>query len=616
MKRLLILPALLMTSAALAHDGPNPELHWDFNPKFQKKLTLVAQRGPDLILESLDQLTPTQIADHPSLAATGKAALVAKGGARDWTDILPKQDLTLSAWASVDKPLRWGGLVGCMQDNGSDEAGWILGYDEQHFSVGLCSEDTGSMTYLTGKTAYEPGKVYHIAATYDGEKLSLYVNGQLDAETDKQSGPVRYPAEAFLAVGGYRDANEHFPHSGKLRDVRVYALAATAEGIADLFDHAKQLAEAPADTVVKTPLAFEVKPFLQMADKTGITVAWSTTAKSAGELAWGTTAECTERIASDGRTEIHQIRISGLNAGTQYFYKALSADGKGGTVESETRTFETAPNAGEPIAFAVISDTQGNPPVAGKMAGFAWSQRPDFLLHPGDLTETGSNKENWTHEFFPSMEELISRVPIFPVLGNHEQNAHWYYDYMALPDPEYYYTFTYGPAQFFMLDGNKQAGPDSEQYQWLEKELAASTAQWKFACHHHPVYSSDENDYGNLWKKNTSSRGDMNVRRLAALYDKYNIDIVFNGHIHSYERTWPVSGNRATDPASGTVYMITGGGGGPLETAGPSRPFFQNTVRRGHHYGMVRINGGTLELQMYDIDGVLFDTLRIDKPQP
>ncbi|MCK5944571.1 MAG: metallophosphoesterase family protein [Planctomycetes bacterium] len=322
---------------------------------------------------------------------------------------------------------------------------------------------------------------------------------------------------------------------------------------------------------------------------------------------------CTERIASDRMKDIHQIRISGLKAGTQYFYRALSSSGEGATVESETRTFETAPNADEPIAFAVISDTQGNPPVASKMAGFAWSQRPDFLLHPGDLTETGSRKDHWTHEFFPSMEELISRVPIFPVLGNHEQNAHWYYDYMALPEPEYYYTFTYGPAQFFMLDGNKRVGPDSEQYLWLEKELAASTAQWKFVCHHQPVYSSDENDYGNLWKKNTSSRGDMNVRQLATLYDKYGIDIVFNGHIHSYERTWPLREGRATSPGNGTVYMVTGGGGGGLETPGPIRPFFQNTVKRGHHFCYVAVNGKTLELKAYDLEGRLFDTLSIQK---
>lgn len=60
-------------------------------------------------------------------------------------------------------------------------------------------------------------------------------------------------------------------------------------------------------------------------------------------------------------------------------------------------------------------------------------------------------------------------------------------------------------------------------------------------------------------------------------------------------------------------YMITGGGGGGLETPAPTRPFFQNNVRRGHHYVMVHINGGTLELKSYSLTDRLFDQLQIKK---
>ena len=60
-------------------------------------------------------------------------------------------------------------------------------------------------------------------------------------------------------------------------------------------------------------------------------------------------------------------------------------------------------------------------------------------------------------------------------------------------------------------------------------------------------------------------------------------------------------------------YMITGGGGGGLETPAPTRPFFQNNVRRGHHYVMVHVNGGTLELKSYTLNDRLFDELQIKK---
>ena len=201
---------------------------------------------------------------------------------------------------------------------------------------------------------------------------------------------------------------------------------------------------------------------------------------------------------------------------------------------------------------------------------------------------------------------------MFPVLGNHERDARFYYDYMSLPTPENYYTFAYGNAQFFMIDSNREVGPGSEQFQFLAAELQKSRAQWKIVCYHHPAYSSDENDYGDTWY-GPSTRGDLRVRKLVPLFDKYGVDIVWNGHIHSYERTWPLREDRATTPGNGTVYMITGGGGGGLETAGPIRPFFQNTVKRGHHFCYVAVNGNTLELKAYDLEGRLFDTTTIQK---
>jgi hypothetical protein len=95
---------------------------------------------------------------------------------------------------------------------------------------------------------------------------------------------------------------------------------------------------------------------------------------------------------------------------------------------------------------------------------------------------------------------------------------------------------------------------------------------------------------------------------MAELFDHYGVDIVWTGHIHSYERTWPVFAGKP-DQTRGTVYMITGGGGGGLEQAGPIRPPFQNNVKRGHHFVYVAINGNILELKAYDLEGQLFDQI-------
>jgi acid phosphatase type 7 len=91
---------------------------------------------------------------------------------------------------------------------------------------------------------------------------------------------------------------------------------------------------------------------------------------------------------------------------------------------------------------------------------------------------------------------------------------------------------------------------------------------------------------------------------LTELFDRYGVDVVWNGHIHSYERTWPMREGRVVQhDGNGTVYMITGGGGGGLEQAGPIRPPFQNNVRRGHHFVFVAINGRTMEVKSFDLEG-------------
>jgi predicted phosphodiesterase len=617
----------LTTRPAAAHDGPDPAGRWHFEQARFNTGTLKAMLGPDLTLSPGARFA--QYGHLGMLLLDGQSAPATVNANKAQLDeLLPKEAFTISAWVSVDSPKRWGGIVGYLQDNADAETGWVLGYDNEHFTIGLSTQEAddgdGKMTYLTGKTAYTKGKFHHVAAVYDGQTLSLFVDGALDASTQEQSGPILYPTQpTVMTIGAYRDINEDIRHHGRISSVTLYHDAATAKWVAEEFGHRQTLAKLDLERVEyevdpSVPQQMLVKPFLQAVDQTSITVTWETTRKSNSTLFYGETAECERKIVLKGEGEqsargfVQQQRITDLKKHTQYFYRVESISDNGQKVSSEVRTFQTAPDAQTPFAFAVISDTQGNLPVAGKVSELALSERPSFVLHAGDLVSTGSNKRHWTDTFFPSMEPLISRAAIFPVLGNHEADAEFYYQYMDLPKPEYYYTFTYGNAQFFMIDTNRNVGSGSEQYAWLEKQLKASRATWKIVCHHHPPYSSDENDYGNLWKTNQSTRGDLRARELTTLYDRYKVDIVWTGHIHTYERTWPMRNGKPTE-RGGTLYMVTGGGGGGLENPGPFRTAFSNVVHRDHHYAMVHVNGKHIETRVYDVEGQLFDTFTLDK---
>ncbi len=604
-----------LVSTAAAHEGPDALASWRLDERNTSDGMIKALRGLNATVVGHPQLSGSGAAQ--SLRFDGKSDyLLVAGDIRQARRILPKKLLTVSAWVAIDEPQQWGGIAGLIQDNGDHESGWLLGFRDNHFSFALATtgadDGNGKLTYLTGKTAFQTGRMYHVVGVYDGEQMSLFVNGRPDGQSSEQSGDIRYPAQGKFVLGAYLDNDERNLMRGRIRSISIYDAAATTKWVQHDFTHNSDLVTLPAK-IVLDPIAMVVNPYLQYGTQTSMTIMWQTNRPASSTVRFGETAETLREQVGDPAATIHEVRLSGLEPGTQYFYRVESIDPQEGRISSPVRTFQTAGDDATPFAFAIISDTQGNPKVSGAMATMAWQQRPNFLIHPGDLVDTGTVAHHWTDHFFSSMDVLISRVPFYPVLGNHERDARFYYDYMSLPDPEYYYRFTYGNAAFFMIDSNRDVSPGSEQFRWLEKNLSACQKTWKFVCYHHPAYSSDENDFGDLWKTNKSTRGDLRVRQLTPLYDRYGVDIVWNGHIHSYERTWPLKENRAVN-RGGTIYMITGGGGGSLETPGPIRPWFQNNVKRGHHYCMAFVNGKTLEFKAFDLEGRLFDYMKVEKP--
>jgi len=611
--------------ASLAHDGPDPRACWLFDSAFADENGLKSQSGPNLSM--IGMARSEKVGKLNCMRLEGlESMFVAQGSWETVLGVLPTSAMTVSVWVSLDEAIPNGGIVSAFQDNGDAETGWVLGYNDKVFSFALASEGAndgdGKMTYLNGKTTIEFGKWHHLCGVYDGKIMQLWVNGKLDGESEEQSGKILYPTEAKLAVGAYLDSNESFPMNGRLGQVVIYDLAAKPAWISHDFGHQVEWVSLPAKLNPSKNFEFLIKPYLQFATQNQITVMCEVNRPSSVSVSFGETNKFTQTVKATSEDRLlHTATLLDLKPETGYYYQVIvEEDGREDKITSELSSFQTASLASNPYAFAVMGDPQGNPKVNGKIALDAWALRPNFMVIPGDLVENGPIKREWVSEFFGSMSPLFSRVPFYPTIGNHERNADHYYRYMHLPPPEYYYSFQYGNALFYMIDSNKKLDIASEQYLWLEKQLkeqqereklGTTDVVWKFVSFHHPTYSSDEDDYGNLWK-GKSTWGDMRIRPMTKLFDEYGIDVVWNGHIHSYERTWPIVNGKTTE-SGGTVYMITGGGGGGLEQAGPIRPAFQNNVRRGHHFVFVAVNGKTLELKSYDLEGRLFDNVTLRK---
>lgn len=526
-------------------------------------------------------------------------------------EFLPREALSLVSWVRIDEPTEWGGIIGYMQDNGTNEFGFLLGYNKDAFTLGIATQAMKKLTYLRGKTRYERGKWYHVAGVYDGKAMRLYVNGKLDAESQEQSGPILYAKSAPFVIGRYKDDDEDYPMQGAIKEVMLCPHAVSSEPIAAHFAIDRALAEQPS-TIPPGP-RFLVEPYLQFATRTTMTVMWETEEPCTAILEYGAKFPPERTVKIEKPDTMGEVVLTNLEPGTKYFYRVVCMDTEGRKRESKPSTFLTATGTSEAFSFTVMGDTQRNPAITGKIAKLMWERRPNFVVHCGDVVDDGAAKWQWIGDLFKPCNELFGRVPVYPCIGNHEKNHAHFYKYFSLPKPEYHYSFKYGNAEFFVLDTNtlRNLTEAGEQYKWLDKALAASDAKWKFCYHHHPPYSSDDDDFGNSWKGPTTS-GDLRVRNLVPLYEKHNVDVVFNGHVHVYERTWPIRGGKV-DQKSGVTYITTGGGGGKLENFAPTPAFFKQEFRSDFHFCYITIHQGTFNFKAFDHEGRLFDQFGLKK---
>lgn len=608
------LAAVLFTTTAASAQLSNEEQltleqsligDWDFTPIYT--LGGNARNAPGLN-DRLAEPIPPMFQPRPAEAPVwfGMTATDQRDDLLGYEQ-LPKGAFTIEAWMlhHVNQPI--GLWVGAGRFDGAESQGWYIGMNDREAHFGLGDGEGLSSLSAPGQRGFH-NWLYHLVGVYDGETMKLYLNGELIDEVDGVS--FEYPDDASLDAFAYME-NEPLMTLGELlRHLRVYSDALSAEAVQHRFDIVSQAAL--EGRFLRDELHYTAGPVLQMAQQDRITLLWETDRPATAVVEYGDKLPFEHKVEIDNESRLHEYTITGLESGSPYFYQVTSIAGDE-RIESGALTFKTAVGPDDAFAFAVIGDTEARPHINDRLSKLMWGERPDFVIVAGDLTDGGHapNRYEWVYEYLLSTRQTFSRVPSFPVIGNGESDGVWYTHYHALPEPERYYTFTYGNAQFFMLDSNRDLSASTEQYQWLEEQLKNSDTTWRIAVHHHPTYSSDENDYGDSWS-GPSHRGDPNVQNLLPLYENYGVDVVWFGHLHTYERSWPVKAGQV-DHNHGVIHIQTGGAGGNLEDMTPNRSWFTNQFFRGHHYCVVRIHKGVLEMKMADIEGRVRDQFKLVK---
>lgn len=176
--------------------------------------------------------------DTPALSFDGKGGRVVVASHLEDVN-LPKKQFSVEAWCTVDRIQEWGAIVGAIQDNGSYERGWLLGFRKAKFCLGIAGAERKRLTYLTARDEFVPGAWYHIVGTYDGAAMKLFVDGHLAAESKEQSGEILYPPKTWFEIGAYHDDNELYPMEGKIAEITIFDGALAGAEIHQRFEEAK-----------------------------------------------------------------------------------------------------------------------------------------------------------------------------------------------------------------------------------------------------------------------------------------------------------------------------------------------------------------------------------------
>jgi uncharacterized protein (TIGR03437 family) len=307
----------------------------------------------------------------------------------------------------------------------------------------------------------------------------------------------------------------------------------------------------------------------------------------------------------------YQADLLGLNPHTNYTYTVMAG---GQTLASDPTWFQFRTAGSGNFSFLVFGDS-GSLSTEQLTLINLMNAEPHiaFAIHAGDLAyPDGSFAEFEANHFAPNAP-LMRRLCFFETPGNHEyltESAAPYLAGVAQPDSSVpasdvgrYYSFDWGHAHFVSVDSNNLMGPNPQQMlDWLDADLAATTKRWRIVFLHHPPYPSG-------YHLNDPICAAV-AQMVVPIVERHGVQLVLSGHEHGYERSFPLQGGVPVDPPSpSTLYMITGGGGGNLESVGsiPQCALSIDTF----HYLRVEVTQESIRLTATGLDGQPIDEVKL-----
>ena len=310
-------------------------------------------------------------------------------------------------------------------------------------------------------------------------------------------------------------------------------------------------------------------PYMTMATQHGVTITWRTNFACNSKVMYGQSVGAfMGGVVNNNLTTEHVVKLTGLLPDTKYYYTIGTSNI---TLQGDTKNYFrtlplTSPAYNKTIRILAVGDvakaTVYEEQMRDAFLHYIDTNYVDGYLMLGDNAYPSGQDTDFQNGFFNYFEPSITaHTVLWPALGNHEYantsslrqtHAIPYFDIFTLPaqgecggvtsNTEMYYSFNIGNAHFINLDsygleevsGNYYGITDtavSPQIQWLIQDLTANTLPWVIVSFHHAPYC--------MGTHNSDTESDLAAIRehVNPILERYNVDLVLNGHDHTYERS-------------------------------------------------------------------------------
>ncbi len=342
--------------------------------------------------------------------------------------------------------------------------------------------------------------------------------------------------------------------------------------------------------------SFTVPPHLGWTEdpQTTVTVSWEREVPGRGTVRYGLTTNYNSSVSDPDGYRRHTLTLRDLQPGTLYHYKVSSSDG----FDMSDRTFRTASAVTNSVHFAVHGDLHGglNTNEGRIVVERILDEGPQFVIHMGDLSDEKYTSEPWPTwlQFFSVATGELERAVFMPTAGNHDEPSDGnssYWRIFALPERparSRYYSYNAGNVHFVVLNCDIDI---ASQTNWLARDLQAAAndtnVTWIIPYFHRPPYSWGGHEGNGEVKSNW-----------CPVLVKYEADLAFSGHSHTYQRSVEIRG---------ITYLVTGGGGAVLYSTSDDPGLAYHTTCY-HHVSAV-VTGNVMHYQGIRSDGLVFEDL-------